>query len=683
MTGDAGSIARLLGWGTAAGEDDGRLLERFLAEGDESAFAALVERHGPMVLGVCRRILRDDRDVEDAFQATFLVLVRRAGTIRRRERVGPWIHGVAHRVAARARAVSARRFIREGAGLDAEPPTDAPPFREAERSELRSILDEELGRLPDRLRGPLILCHLEGLTHDEAAARLRQPVGTIRSRLSRGRNRLRDRLARRGVAADDAALGSIVLASPVSPALLESTVHSALAFGTSPVAALALASAGAAALAQGALDAMILTKAKLAAVTLGTILTLGGATGYALQQGAVGKGESSDPKAKESAPPKPDQIRLRRDSIATAQVSIQRLVEERDRLNAEIEEQAQAIALHRSLLDHATGARKPATVPKAEASPPPDIPLNDKDRLRSAGPGLDERRLDVQRLEPEAKSVQLRLELARSEYQAALDVQSGTLETGLNLEESSNGAGGSIKPRKQEATNPGPVPPVVDAPKTAQAVAAGSFVPPAGNSQAKSKSPTKLPPFLVMPDFVIVPSSNGHVLTGYSTKIGVAKTLRIVPEGEADVKVVPIAGHSLAALHITGPAVKRIAAFSSSDGEWHSQDLLEPTEKATPVIGPGAAAYKIGRRVYAFSATANRWDVLEWPEGDDEPSPPDEDSVAGVGGFGSAPQKFPAMSPESITCKTKHQLHIFSVKTGRWTSIKLDEPENLEPIPAP
>lgn len=293
----AGELARLLRWGTAAGEGDDRLLERFVAHRDESAFAALVDRHGPMVLGVCRRVLRDEHDVEDAFQATFLILARNARTIRRNDRVGPWLHGVARRVAVRAKVNATRRLARERTGIDAEPSRDAPSSRNAERIELRAILDEELSGLPERLRAPLVLCYLEGLTHDQAASRLSQPVGTIRSRLSRGRERLRDRLARRGVRADDAALGSVVAIESVSPALLESTIHSALEFAASQSGASALASAGAVALAQGVLKTMMISKLSLTtACALGLVLTAGGLSGYAFQQDAGADAAKESPK---------------------------------------------------------------------------------------------------------------------------------------------------------------------------------------------------------------------------------------------------------------------------------------------------------------------------------------------------------------------------------------------------
>ena len=181
-------LNRVFHQGTVAGLTEGKLLARFVAQGDESAFAALVAQHGPMVLGVCRRILRDEHDVEDAFQATFLVLVRHQGAIRDGDLVGQWLHGVAHRVAVRARAQSARRRVRETNGIEeAHESAYSRPADERQR-DLRTILDDELARLPGSLRSPVVLCYLEGLTHDEAAQALRWPVGTVRSRMARARD---------------------------------------------------------------------------------------------------------------------------------------------------------------------------------------------------------------------------------------------------------------------------------------------------------------------------------------------------------------------------------------------------------------------------------------------------------------------------------------------------------------
>jgi RNA polymerase sigma factor (sigma-70 family) len=183
-----------------AGLSDETLLGRFLGSRDESsdrAFAALVARHGPMVRGVCRRVLRDPADVGDAFQATFLVLARRAGSVRVDGSLAPWLHGVSVRVARRARAIAARRNGRERTNLETP---EIPARDDRDAAELRAAIDEELRRLPGRYGSALVLFYLEGLSHEEAAGRLGCPVGTVRSRLSRGRELLRDRLARRGLA---------------------------------------------------------------------------------------------------------------------------------------------------------------------------------------------------------------------------------------------------------------------------------------------------------------------------------------------------------------------------------------------------------------------------------------------------------------------------------------------------
>src|SRR5438034_10477776 len=150
--------------GGAADSPDAQLLARFTAQGDDDAFAALVHRHGPMVLGVCRRLLHDPHDIEDAFQATFVVLVRKAGTLRRPERLASWLYGVACRTAAKARAGVARRHAHEQPL--GELPAAVIPGDPA--GEVRPVLDEELRRLPEKYRAPLVLCYLEGQTYAEA-----------------------------------------------------------------------------------------------------------------------------------------------------------------------------------------------------------------------------------------------------------------------------------------------------------------------------------------------------------------------------------------------------------------------------------------------------------------------------------------------------------------------------------
>jgi RNA polymerase sigma factor (sigma-70 family) len=277
-------LDRLFNQGTVAGLSEGTLLDRYVADGDEAAFAALVARHGPMVLGVCRRVLRDERDVEDAFQATFLVLVRRAGVIR--DLVGRWLYGVAHRVAVRARAHSARRFVHEQSPDEpVEPEAHDSPSEAIERRELTSIVDEELTRLPSSLRAPVVLCYLEGMSHDEAARRLRWPVGTVRSRMARAREILRRRLARRGVTAEGAAIVASLARPPVPPEWLDATVRGSLTFATrSAAAAATIASARSVAIARRMLQTMIIAKLSyIGAAGLGLVLAVGGVRTLAFQ----------------------------------------------------------------------------------------------------------------------------------------------------------------------------------------------------------------------------------------------------------------------------------------------------------------------------------------------------------------------------------------------------------------
>jgi RNA polymerase sigma factor (sigma-70 family) len=271
-----GGLESIFNDGTIAGLSEGDLLERFVAGADETAFAALVSRHGPMVLGVCRRSLRDEHDVEDAFQATFLVLVRRAGSIRDGERVGHWLHGVAHRVAVRARANAARRRLHEQTGIKIDPTENpSPPV-----DDVPAILDDELVRLPDSLRAPTVLCYLEGLTHDEAAQRLGWPVGTVRSRMGRARELLQRRLTRRGVSVSSAVWFPSLASHPVSTTLFNSTVRIALGVATEKSAATLLA--------QGVMTAMMISKLKIFAsvIVIGAI-AVGGVQSFAQRIGGA------------------------------------------------------------------------------------------------------------------------------------------------------------------------------------------------------------------------------------------------------------------------------------------------------------------------------------------------------------------------------------------------------------
>jgi RNA polymerase sigma factor (sigma-70 family) len=223
---------------------DRELLARFSRARDQDAFALLVRRHGPMVLGVCQRVLNHAQDAEDAFQATFLVLVRKAGSLSQPDLLANWLYGVAYRVArkARANALKRRNFDLEVASM-----TPAEPRDEAAWSELRGLLDEELHRLPDKYRAPVVLCDLEGMTHLNAAEVLGWPSGSISARLARGREMLRQRLARRDCVLPIGLFAFLLARNAgtvtVSEQLLLTTVRAAFALdGANPLAAGALSS---------------------------------------------------------------------------------------------------------------------------------------------------------------------------------------------------------------------------------------------------------------------------------------------------------------------------------------------------------------------------------------------------------------------------------------------------------
>ena len=253
------------------------LLRQFCEQRDEAAFATLLYRHGPMVLGVCRSVLRNEADAEDAFQATFLILARKAASIRKTASVASWLHGVAHRTALKARAKSATREKNE-ARAPRRPVSD--PDDLAWR-EVQQVLHEELAGLAGRYRDPLVVCYLEGKTQEEAAARLGLAKSTLKERMERGRSLLRARLVRRGLgpaAVLAAAAWPAATSASVPVTLASSTVKAANGFAGGQ-AAMTVVSANVAALAEGVLKSMLLTKLKLAtAVLLGLALLAAGAS---------------------------------------------------------------------------------------------------------------------------------------------------------------------------------------------------------------------------------------------------------------------------------------------------------------------------------------------------------------------------------------------------------------------
>src|SRR5262245_7718754 len=221
---------------------DGDLLKAFAERADQAAFTELVERHGRLVLGVCRRVLADAPDADDAFQATFLILARKARTVRRPERLGSWLYGVALRCAFRVRATARR--AKEQPMPDVLP---APAEADTDWADVRPVLDAEIGRLPDKLRTVLVLCELQGVDRAAAAARLGVPLGTVSSRLSRAKEALRRRLIRRGITLSLVAVGLVLtraaVTAAVPPPLAAGTVAAGVRFavgtGSGPAPAIA------------------------------------------------------------------------------------------------------------------------------------------------------------------------------------------------------------------------------------------------------------------------------------------------------------------------------------------------------------------------------------------------------------------------------------------------------------
>jgi RNA polymerase sigma factor (sigma-70 family) len=311
MGGQAGLLRQidvLFNVGALGHLPDAELLRRFVSAGREDAersFEALVDRHGPMVMGVCRRFLRDPADAQDAFQATFLVLSRRAGQIGRPERLASWLYGVASRTSMKARAGIARRRRHEriAAGSVAE------GRRAIDDPEIRAVLHEEIARLPEKYRAPVVLCHLEGMTRERASAHLRCPEATVGVRLMRARERLRDGLVRRGfaIAAGGLALdlgGEAMAALP--PSLAASTASASAAFASRQNATAGAVSARTITLTRRVLRTMFIERllSNAPALLLAGALAVGAGL-LAKPSGGSQRGESPGPAAPAVKPAAP------------------------------------------------------------------------------------------------------------------------------------------------------------------------------------------------------------------------------------------------------------------------------------------------------------------------------------------------------------------------------------------
>jgi RNA polymerase sigma factor (sigma-70 family) len=268
---------------------DVQFLDRFVRQRDEAAYEAILRRHGPMVLGTCLRVLNNFHDAEDAFQATFLVLARKAGSIGRGESLGGWLYRIAYRAALKAKTQASRRYARESP-LEDTPAADS--VADLAWGELRPVLDEELNRLPGRYRDAVVLCYFEGKTYAEAAQALGLAEGTVSSRLARARDLLRKRLVRRGLTLSSGLLATVfsqkALAVALPIAWVNSTAQAALRF-TAGKAGAGAVSEPVTLLTEGVLQAMFPSKFRLVAAVLLTVTLLGSGAAVLAHQVLAGK----------------------------------------------------------------------------------------------------------------------------------------------------------------------------------------------------------------------------------------------------------------------------------------------------------------------------------------------------------------------------------------------------------
>ena len=268
--------------GSLGGLSDGQLLDRFVARREEAVFQAILHRHGPMVWGVCRRVLRDHHDAEDAFQASFLILARKAASVVPREKLGNWVYGVAYQTAMKARATRAKRRVRESRVSNIPEPEAA---RVEQPEDRRGEFDRELSLLPEKYRVPIVLCELEGKSHKEAAEQLGWPIGTVSGRLSRAKAMLARRLSG-GEVTHSVGLLSVLLARESASAsiptrLIGSTNRAASLIAAGRTVTAGMVSAEVATLTREVLKMMLLSRIKVVMVALMMVAVVGGGTGLA------------------------------------------------------------------------------------------------------------------------------------------------------------------------------------------------------------------------------------------------------------------------------------------------------------------------------------------------------------------------------------------------------------------
>jgi RNA polymerase sigma factor (sigma-70 family) len=710
-SGETGTIVRqvqrLFGGGSVAGLGEGQLLERFIRHRDESAFEAIMARHGPMVLGVCRRVLVDQRDAEDAFQVTFLILVKKASRIRDRAQLGPWLYGVAQRVALRARVVATRRLARERLGLEVEEAA-VESLPETDRRDFRAALDEELGRLPEKYRSPIVLCYLEGLSHEEAAERLCWPVGTVRSRMAWARDRLRGRLAKRGLALSSAlllsSLASEINAAPVPPALFQSTLQAAMGLAVAKGATAGIVSASAASLMGESLKVMYYHKLKSLAVGL---VAVGAVTGGAVvakfelapTQNAAQSGTASQSRPRASDPQKQladidaeikklesllEAARQRREDIVAklnddgVTITSETPKPSRTSTKARRGNTAKSTtatsgitsgtspSITTSTTTGSPGATSPSGISissSASAGAPSGISVTSGAPAVSAGG-------------PSGISVSATGSARSSSSSHGFSSATGGTGPAGGITSQSSSSPSSVSTSTTHGTVTASTPETRGA---AASVTLGSATD--GSQVAAGRSVT-----VSVNDMIAVVSPAGDRVTVH--KQGGATRGYRVPKG---VHASPLMTSALVALQLDGDSIPELAVYDTERQKWVVQPLKEPAHgKVTPVIARTLAAFRAGRYLGAFSARTGKIDLVdlgaafEDAEKSDVFGPVVSNSVAAfaagkhayafsattgrweIADVGENAQSPEVVAGDSVTIATNKGVFIFDAINGKW-----------------
>jgi RNA polymerase sigma factor (sigma-70 family) len=600
-------LGTLFNQGAVGMLSDGQLLDRFLRRRDASAFEAIVERHGPLVWGVCRRVLRDHHDAEDAFQATFLVLARRAASVMPRERLGNWLYGVAYLTAMKARATRAKRQARERPAREMTEPGAVP---DEPADEWLSRLDREVARLPERYRLPILLCELQGKTHRQAAEQLGWPVGTVSGRLSRARALLASRLSRPGTPLTIGALG-VLLAQDVAragmpPELVRSTTRAVSLLTAGKAVTAGVVSAEVAALTGEMLKTMLIHKLTLTTAMLLVVLALA-AGGTSLTYRAHATEPENQKKDAERSGERSNPAEAAKDEVPPSEVRPK---------PAEALKQDQPKAAE-------------APTPKQDQPNPADTPKEDTRRPNDPNRPTG---ADTKGSSPPAEAQQGVLQPTQF-YWGYSFTASPTGNVAFAYDPETR----EVKALRLNATEGHPTKVTPKVVKGACVVGLRLEGPKITRVAVFNIESGKWSPLdLDEPaSGVVEPIPLGHGALAYQvgrffymypSKTSTWERLDLQPITQGQpirVTARELKGACVVGLRLEGPKITRVAVFNIESGKWSPLDLDEPASGVVePMdLGPGAAAYQVGRFVYVYHSKTSAWNRLDVDADDKQDAP--------------------------------------------------------------